>query len=187
LIEQLIGVSVHIVNSAVAEVETLFKKLDISGKQISESLFFPDPDQANLPNFERFLSYLKSASKTLDICVFTITDDRISSAIEDAHRSGIKVRIITDDECMTQNGSDIKRLASEGIPTKTDHSKAHMHHKFAVLDGQLLVNGSFNWTRQASIENCENVMITNNKDFVSAFARQFDAMWNDTVKFVQVK
>jgi len=93
------------------------------------------------------------------------------------------VRIITDDETTTAEGSDIARLKAAGIPVRTDTTTAHMHHKFALVDGVLLVNGSFNWTRQASLENCENVMITNQKEFVSAFSKQFEAMWSDTKNF----
>jgi len=188
LIEQLIGHKVNVVDTSVAKVEQLFAKLDLSSKPINESLFFPDADPATLHNFERFLAYLRSATKSLDICVFTITDDRISMIIEDAFRSGAKVRIITDDECMQQVGSDVKRLASIGIDTKSDNNKkAHMHHKFVIVDGTLLINGSFNWTRQASLENCENVMVTNNKEFIAAFSKQFEAMWKDKEHFVIVK
>ena len=35
-----------------------------------------------------------------------------------------------------------------------------MHHKFALIDNQILLNGSFNWTERAVWENCENLVIT---------------------------
>ena len=35
-----------------------------------------------------------------------------------------------------------------------------MHHKFAIVDSTLLLNGSFNWTERAVSENCENVVIS---------------------------
>lgn len=41
-----------------------------------------------------------------------------------------------------------------------------MHHKFAVIDGRLLVNGSFNWTRQAVLYNQENCVVTDNAQLV---------------------
>ena len=51
-------------------------------------------------------------------------------------------------------GSDIQRLAQEGIEVRTDADpKLHMHHKFAVIDNIVLLNGSFNWTRQAVLGN----------------------------------
>ena len=44
-----------------------------------------------------------------------------------------------------------------------------MHHKFAVVDGRLLLNGSFNWTRQAVLSNQENVVVANNTALVGAW------------------
>jgi len=44
----------------------------------------------------------------------------------------------------------------------------HMHHKFAIVDGRLLINGSFNWTRQAVLYNQENCVVTDNGSLVSS-------------------
>src|SRR5207244_718436 len=38
------------------------------------------------------------ARRSCDVCVFTITDDRITDAILRAHGRGVKVRVIADDE-----------------------------------------------------------------------------------------
>ena len=35
-----------------------------------------------------------------------------------------------------------------------------MHHKFAIIDSRILLNGSFNWTERAVSENCENLVIS---------------------------
>jgi mitochondrial cardiolipin hydrolase len=50
-------------------------------------------------------------------------------------------------------GSDIGRLRNAGVPVRVDRVPAHMHHKFVVLDNRFLLNGSFNWTRSAVLDN----------------------------------
>ena len=64
-----------------------------------------------------------------------------------------------------------------GITVRTGYYFALMHHKFVLVDGRLLINGSFNWTRKAIIGNEENVLITNHHKVVDAFKMQFEKLW----------
>ena len=128
----------------------------------------------------KLLRELDRVKTSLEICVFTITCNEIADAIEAAAKRNVSVRIITDDEQMKSQGSDIVRLAKvtnikvrhDGDPT------SHMHHKFAILDGDTLINGSFNWTRHAVISNRENVVITRAAPLLTkAFRDEFNKMW----------
>jgi len=139
---------------------------------VNEALFFPSED-----NLKTMIAYLKSAQSTLDICVFTITDDRIANAILTAKKNGAKVRIISDNEKAEDQGSDIDKLADSGIPTCVDDSPFHMHNKFAIIDNTYLINGSFNWTRSASTSNNENIIITSNGELIKKFNYEFNKLW----------
>jgi phosphatidylserine/phosphatidylglycerophosphate/cardiolipin synthase-like enzyme len=120
---------------------------------------------------------LANAVKTIDICVFTMTDDRLSDEILHAHRRGIEVRIITDDAKAEDLGSDVPRFEESGIPTLVDRSPFHMHHKFAIIDAKTLLTGSYNWTRGAARDNEENLIVTNDPRFLSPFQEAFDRLW----------
>lgn len=126
---------------------------------------------------EMILGELGRARRSADICVFTITDDRITSAIIAAHARGVAVRVITDNDKQHDVGSDIERLRGAGIALRVDHTEHHMHHKFVVLDGERLLNGSYNWTRSAATYNEENLVLTGDPELVGVFARQFEKMW----------
>lgn len=125
---------------------------------------------------------LGQAQKTLDICVFTITDERLSSDILHCHESGIKVRIITDDDKIYDHGSTIKNLKNAGIPVKIDHSRYHMHHKFGIIDSRIVFTGSFNWTYTASKHNQENLLVTTNFDITRQYSEQFELLWKEMFK-----
>jgi len=122
---------------------------------------------------------LKQATKTLDLCIFTITDDRLATDLRDCLERGIKVRIITDDEKLYDNGSAIEDLKNAGIPIKIDHSRYHMHHKFGIIDSHIVFTGSFNWTYTASKHNQENMLVTTNFDILNQYKDQFDLLWNE--------
>ncbi len=113
----------------------------------------------------------------VDICVFTITDDRVTDAILAAHRRGVAVRVITDDDKAHDAGSDVHRLADAGVPVAVDESDKHMHHKFAVFDGAAVLTGSYNWTRSAAHANEENVVLSGDRRIVRAFVAEFEKLW----------
>jgi len=131
---------------------------------------------------ESISDLLKQTQKTLDICVFTITDERLANDIFDCFQHGIKVRIITDDDKMFDHGSVIRDLSNAGIPIKIDHSQYHMHHKFGIIDSRIVFTGSFNWTYTASKHNQENLLITTNFDIVNQYSEQYEILWKAMYK-----
>ena len=126
---------------------------------------------------QRIRTLLAQAKQTVDICVFTITDDRLTSAVLEAHGRGVRVRIITDNDKAADLGSDADRFLQAGIGLRVDRTEYHMHHKFAVFDSKILLNGSYNWTRGAADNNEENFIVTNNRRLVAIFSKTFEELW----------
>jgi mitochondrial cardiolipin hydrolase len=117
------------------------------------------------------------AKRSVDVCVYTVSDDRLCDALLDAHRRGVAVRILSDDHKVHDAGSDVLRLRDRGLDVRLDDTAFHMHHKFALFDGQRLASGSFNWTRSASEGNEENLVVTDDVRLVRAFAAHFEQLW----------
>lgn len=118
----------------------------------------------------------RQARETVDICVYTISDDRLSEEIVACHRRGVAVRVISDNEKQFDEGSDIQHLLAQGVPLRIDDSPYHMHHKFALFDRRVLLNGSFNWTRSASTSNQENLLVIDHGQLVGAYVSEFDKL-----------
>ncbi|HEY8506149.1 MAG TPA: phospholipase D-like domain-containing protein [Gemmataceae bacterium] len=116
--------------------------------------------------------------RSCDVCVFTITDDRITDAILAAHRRGVRLRLLTDDDKRADLGSDIDRLRAAGVPVRTDRSPYHMHHKFALFDDARLVTGSYNWTRGAAENNEDHFLVTGDPVLVRKFRAAFEKLWD---------
>ncbi|KAG6622664.1 Mitochondrial cardiolipin hydrolase [Phytophthora cinnamomi] len=167
------------------------------GDSFVDVLFFPDPampcknfhsgrgctrkncksihDQGS--SLMTMLGYLKGANKTMDVCVFTITCDEIAEAVLEAHARGVKVRVITDDGQAKGKGSDIQKFIDAGIPVRDDNARTYMHHKFCVIDKKILLNGSFNWSRQAVVGNAENLVIHKDGPIIGRFDEHFAHLW----------
>lgn len=124
---------------------------------------------------------IRSARRAMDLCVFTITDDRIVEVLEQAVRRRVRVRIVSDDEKSQDLGSDLLRLAGSGAEVRVDRTPDHMHHKFGLFDGVRLLTGSYNWTRSAERGNSENVLITSERRLVAAYAAEFERVFGHAV------
>ena len=142
-------------------------------RQDSGAYFSPQDD---CPRILRRL--MESASHSIDICVFTITDNRVSDAIMKAHDRGVKVRVLSDDDKALDLGSDIAGLSRHGIPVRVDDSRHHMHHKYAIFDDSQLLTGSYNWTRSAAEYNEENFIVTSEPRIRSSFQGHFQRLWD---------
>ncbi len=123
------------------------------------------------------VQHFRSARRSVDFCVFTLSDDRIAQEVLATHTRGVSLRFITDNDKETDSGSDVTRLRAAGVPTVVDRTDAHMHHKFAIFDGQWLLNGSYNWTRSACSHNEENLVATNDVALLRQFQGAFDQLW----------
>ena len=155
--------------------EQVVKTLDAANEAapVVSSAYFSPGDAC----LRRLGDLMRSCKATLDVCVFTIADDRLTDAILECHARGVQVRVVSDNDKQHDSGSDIARLRDRGVPVRLDDAPYHMHHKFALVDGCVLANGSFNWTRSATEKNDENLVVTDDANLVRVFGLQFEKLW----------
>ncbi|MBG87265.1 MAG: endonuclease [Verrucomicrobiales bacterium] len=144
-------------------------------RQTVSKVFFSPGDRC----LKAINSLIGMARQKVDICVFTITDNRITDAIKRADRHGIRIRVITDNDKSHDAGSDIQELRRSGIPVRMDPTPDHMHHKFAVVDNNTVITGSYNWTRSAATRNFENLLVTDEPKIVKAYVKEFTHLWRE--------
>ncbi|KAM7008648.1 mitochondrial cardiolipin hydrolase [Tautogolabrus adspersus] len=131
-------------------------------------------------SFSRLLRILLSASSTLDLCVFAFSNMDLCRAVLVLHNKGVIMRVLTDKDYAAISGSQIGVLRKAGICVRSDRGSRgsmYMHHKFAVIDGRLLITGSLNWTLQAVQANMENIVVTEEPDLLRPFTKEFNRLW----------
>ncbi|MDZ4337340.1 MAG: phospholipase D-like domain-containing protein [Pseudomonas sp.] len=176
LVRELVQADLNNSEPALKWLEQVVKTLDASSSPprpaLASAHFSPGDDC-----LRKIRELCRQVRTSLDICVYTISDDRLSEEIIACHRRGIAVRVISDNEKQFDEGSDIQHLIAQGVPLRIDDSPYHMHHKFAVFDANLLLNGSFNWTRSATASNEENLLVTDHALLVASYRSEFDKLW----------
>jgi len=154
------------------EVVKLLQPQADNGRRACEAFFSPGEQCVR-----KIVNLIGCADETIEICVFTITDNRISDAILEAHNAGRNVRIVTDNDKSNDAGSDIYNLDRRGVPVRVDSSPYHMHHKFAIFDNRQVLTGSYNWTRGAANSNQENIVVSHEPQLLRGFQREFEKLW----------
>ncbi|XP_061849763.1 mitochondrial cardiolipin hydrolase [Colius striatus] len=129
-------------------------------------------------SFTRLLRHLLGARRSLDVCLFAFSCPQLGYAVQLLHRRGVRVRVVTDELNMGSGGSQIGFLRRAGIQVRHNQD-GYMHHKFAIVDGTLLITGSLNWTTQAVQNNWENVLVVDDVKFVKPFQDEFERIWEE--------
>ncbi|XP_077575625.1 mitochondrial cardiolipin hydrolase isoform X2 [Stigmatopora nigra] len=128
-------------------------------------------------SFTRLLSLLLSASSSLDLCLFSFSNMELSRAVVYLYKRKVTVRVLVDKQYSVITGSQVGALRNAGICVRSVGGYVHMHHKFALVDGQRLITGSLNWTLAAVQSNAENLLVTDEPRLVQPFIREFSRLW----------
>lgn len=128
---------------------------------------------------------INGAKSTLDVAVFQLSKEDITTAIIDAHKRGVVVRVISDRseyEAGT-NAAQFTRLHQAGVPLKINTHRGKMHLKLSISDQELVTTGSFNYTVSAVTRNNEVLLLIRDPEMARSWTAEFERLWNDTVSF----
>lgn len=65
----------------------------------------------------------------------------------------------------------------KGLYNSRANIMGSMHNKFAVIDGETVISGSYNWTTSAEKWNYENLLIISSSRVAEPFEKEFIELW----------
>lgn len=138
-------------------------------------------NQAYFTNIRsEILKLLGKAEKDVLIAMAWFTSRDLLDAIINCQRRGICVKVILLDDIINHCdfGADFNLfIAEQGSEFYLyPPSKKFMHHKFCVIDGKIMITGSYNWTNYAESRNLENVVITDDSFLIQEYTTCFNDM-----------
>lgn len=147
--------------------------------QPNSQIYFPR--RGDKPELALQALYL-SAQNNLDIAIYSLTHPIIVKAIGDAYKRGVKVRIITDKIQSAGNTQKhaMNDLITIGIPIKIDNHSGLMHIKCSIIDSKIATTGSYNYSKGASEDNDEMLVVINETWFAQLCEYEFNRMWNSS-------
>jgi hypothetical protein len=124
---------------------------------------------------------LNSAQTSITAAIAWLTDPELFNALVRAARRGVLVRIALLDDAINRRAA----LARDNLTAVNGHcywipetgkSEGSLHHKFCVIDGNIVITGSYNWTRRAGRAD-ENIMLVQGDPKLAAgYIHAFEAL-----------
>ena len=74
-------------------------------------------------------------------------------------------------------GGEYERLLENGADVRLDGNRRGMHHKVILIDDQILITGSYNFSNNAKARNDENTLIIHSPEVGAIYRQEFERVW----------
>jgi hypothetical protein len=119
---------------------------------------------------------IEKANKSLKVAVYWFTNHELFDLLYQKQKNGVQCELIIHNDYINNReaGLPFQKFIDAGGRFYFSDEENPMHNKFCIIDDQILINGSYNWTYYAESKNRENVLIIQDeKDVVKAFESEF--------------
>jgi phosphatidylserine/phosphatidylglycerophosphate/cardiolipin synthase-like enzyme len=127
---------------------------------------------------EHVLSAVNSAKRSISFLAYSFTSDELAQALIERAKGGVTVRGIFDkDQYRSNSGTEYDTLRNAGLDVWLDGNPRLMHHKVIIIDGQVVITGSYNFSNNAEYSNDENTLIIHDPDIAAQYLAEFQQIY----------
>lgn len=128
---------------------------------------------------------LKEARVTISVAMAWFTSSELFQELLNCLSRKVKVELVLLDNPTNfmEFAPDFNRfIEAGGIFRLSKPENGFMHHKFCIIDNEILITGSYNWTYNAENRNIENIVISDVSSVVEEFQNEFSRLIRTTEK-----
>jgi phosphatidylserine/phosphatidylglycerophosphate/cardiolipin synthase-like enzyme len=118
---------------------------------------------------------LAGAKRSIQAQAYSFTSAPIAKELLDAHKRGVQVQVILDKSQRSDKYFSADFLANQGVLVVIDANHAIAHNKIIVFDGEVVITGSFNFTKAAQQKNAENLLIIRDPALAAQYTQNWEA------------
>lgn len=157
--------------------DTPHPTLSVDGTRL-EVYFSPDDGTA-----AHLIDLLGRAQESIFFLAFSFTSDALASAMLERAEAGVTVAgIFEETQYFSNTGTEYERFRSAGLDVRLDGNPRNLHHKVIIIDGRIVVTGSYNFSSNAENRNDENTLVIHNPDIAGLFVAEFKRLFTQSKK-----
>jgi phosphatidylserine/phosphatidylglycerophosphate/cardiolipin synthase-like enzyme len=146
--------------------------LEVEGTLL-EVYFSPDDGTA-----AHLIQLIQSAQKSIYFLAYSFTSDDLAQAVRQRAAQGITVAGVMEAAQVESNqGGEYGRFRKAGLDVRLDGNSHNMHHKILIIDDQIVVTGSYNFSSSAETTNDENTLVIHNPQIAALYRAEFDKVF----------
>jgi phosphatidylserine/phosphatidylglycerophosphate/cardiolipin synthase-like enzyme len=154
--------------------DTPHPSLTIDGTEI-DNYFSPGGGVASHIN-----AALGAAQHNIYFMAFSFTRKDLGQTLLDQANAGRDVRGVFEGLELAANGTAVWNMLTKGglaADIRQDGNSHNMHNKVFIVDKDVVVTGSYNFSASAENDNNENSLIIHNAAIGAAYYAQFERIW----------
>jgi len=152
--------------------ETPHPSLTIDGTPLN--IYFSPADHIQ----SALLPLINDAQSSIYFLAYSFTSDPLGNAIRQRAASGVKVAgVMETEQVKTDVGTEFAAFRKAGLNVHEDGNPGLMHHKVFIIDNQIVVMGSYNFTASAEKSNDENLIVINNSGIAAQYMKEFQRVY----------
>lgn len=135
---------------------------------------------------------IQGAARSIDLCMYHVAcgaaghpTRTLLDGLVAAHGRGVQVRVLLDRDrrddpyLSTVVNAEARRILEKaGVPVRSDSPARLLHSKFLILDGELAVLGSHNWSAGSYSGYDDVTLCLSSPGLAGALARRFEELWS---------
>ena len=128
---------------------------------------------------KEIIRWIDTASTSIHVMIYSFSSDPIAIALISAYNRGVQVQVVFE---AGNTGGAYKddKLRTAGIPVRTDTNTRYMHNKVMIVDGEIVLTGSYDYSETAEIFNNENLIVIKSTSIGSAYEAEFTEIWDQS-------
>jgi phosphatidylserine/phosphatidylglycerophosphate/cardiolipin synthase-like enzyme len=137
-------------------------------------IYFSPDDQVQ----SALTELLDNAQTSIYFLAYSFTADPLGEAIRNRAEAGVKVSgVMEAGQVASNSGTEYDAFRAAGLDVRLDGNEGQMHHKVLIIDGQIVVTGSYNFSASAENTNDENVVVIYNRDIAGQYLQEFKRVY----------
>jgi phosphatidylserine/phosphatidylglycerophosphate/cardiolipin synthase-like enzyme len=133
---------------------------------------------------EHIVDQIASSQESIFFLAYAFNSDQISQAMRGRVQAGVNLAGVFEKTQVAaqKDGSAYDPLRLAGLDVWLDANPQNMHDKIILIDGKIVITGSYNFSAAAENKNDENILIIHNADIAALYLKNFQDIYNQAKK-----